>query len=133
MRHSVITGQGLFTWHSRNVLTHDAEHKMLPPTNAFGPEMKKEDLIRITASRLAISQCEAQGVVDELLRSMRASLLAGNTVSLDGVGTLKVKMRGPRTGRDLRSGQPIRIPARRSVQFSVSSKLKLALQPASHD
>ena len=56
-----------------------------------------------------------------------AELLGGGEVSIPHVGKLKVRMANPRTGRNPRTGEPIAIPAKRAVRFSVVASFDKAM------
>jgi len=48
----------------------------------------------------------------------------GHRVRLDGLGTLEVRNRKARMGRNPQTGEPLKIPASKKVAFRVSSALK---------
>lgn len=56
-----------------------------------------------------------------------AELLGGGEVSIPHVGKLKVRTMNPRTGRNPRTGEPIAIPAKRAVRFSVLAPFDKAM------
>lgn len=56
-----------------------------------------------------------------------AELLGGGEVPIPHVGKLKVRMANPRTGRNPRTGEPIAIPAKRAVRFSVVASFDKAM------
>lgn len=56
-----------------------------------------------------------------------AELLGGGEVPIPHVGKLKVRTMNPRTGRNPRTGDPIAIPAKRAVRFSVLAPFDKAM------
>ncbi len=56
-----------------------------------------------------------------------AELLGGGEVPIPHVGKLKVRTMNPRTGRNPRTGEPIAIPAKRAVRFSVLAPFDKAM------
>lgn len=56
-----------------------------------------------------------------------AELLGGGEVLIPHVGKLKVRTMNPRTGRNPRTGEPIAIPAKRAVRFSVLAPFDKAM------
>lgn len=67
-------------------------------------------------------------VVEEILRSALAaiegSVAKGNTVNLVGFGRFEVYQRTARVGRNLRTGETLKIPATRSVRFKIGKRLR---------
>ena len=67
-------------------------------------------------------------VVEEILRSALASIegsvAKGNTVNLVGFGRFEVYQRTARVGRNLRTGETLKIPATRSVRFKIGKRLR---------
>ena len=59
--------------------------------------------------------------------SAAAELLGGGIVPIPRVGKLKVRVANPRTGRNPRTGEPIAIPAKRAVRFSVLAPFDKAM------
>ena len=61
------------------------------------------------------------GEVTEVLNAFRGELLtrlsAGERVRLDGLGAFEAKTRQARVGRNVRTGEPIKIPEHRAVVF----------------
>jgi integration host factor subunit alpha len=55
------------------------------------------------------------------------ALKAGNTVKLTGFGTLQVRSRAERVGRNPRTGTEHKITSRHTVVFTPSAKLRGAL------
>lgn len=51
------------------------------------------------------------------------AILAGDGARLPGVGSFSLARRAARTGRNPRTGQAVRIPARNAVKFSASRSL----------
>ena len=70
----------------------------------------------------------AKTVVEEILRSALASIegsvAKGDTVNLVGFGRFEVYQRTARVGRNLRTGETLKIPATRSVRFKVGKRLR---------
>ena len=54
----------------------------------------------------------------------RVRKAAGETVGISGFGSFRVRDKGPREGRNPRTGEPAAIPARRVVAFRPSMVLK---------
>jgi DNA-binding protein HU-beta len=84
--------------------------------------MNKSSLIRVV-SRVLSTRKEATAAVDASLRAMQLSLRSGEKVVLAGIGSLHVKMRKAKVGRNPRTGVTVPIPPRRAVRFKASKEL----------
>jgi DNA-binding protein HU-beta len=62
--------------------------------------------------------------VGAVLGGIARGLKRDGRVRLDGFGTFQVKRRRAREGRNPRNGQPIRIPASRTVGFRAGMDLR---------
>jgi DNA-binding protein HU-beta len=91
--------------------------------------MTLEQLTDQLSEQLSISKVQAHELVHALTRNITQALLAGDRVSLPGLGSLSVGERKARSGRNPRTGETIHIAARKAVKFSVSSQLSGVLNP----
>ena len=71
-----------------------------------------------------LSQSEAAELVETVMETIAERLTAGETVGISGFGSFRVRDKGPREGRNPRTGEPAAIPARRVVTFRPSMVLK---------
>ena len=85
--------------------------------------MTKKDLIKDIAHSTKATQTLVENVINTFLSSIAKSLKAGKPVQLVGFGTFKKVKRGPRKGRNPRTGEIINIAAGIRVRFVASSKL----------
>lgn len=71
---------------------------------------------------------QAKSLIDEVLRSallrIEGAVGKGETVNLVGFGRFEVYERGPRVGRNLRTGETLKIPATRAVRFKIGKRLR---------
>jgi DNA-binding protein HU-beta len=89
--------------------------------------MNKLDLVEAVAKSADISKAAAERALDGALSAIKASLKKGTSVTLVGFGTFRVGKRAARTGRNPRTGEPIKIKAARVPKFSAGKALKDAL------
>jgi nucleoid DNA-binding protein len=89
--------------------------------------MNKTELINEMAKNLS-SKKEAESALDGLLAIITQSLKKGDKLTLSGFGTFKVSKRKARTGRNPRTGEKIKIKARKVPQFSPGKALKTAVE-----
>lgn len=94
------------------------------------PMLTKDGLIDLVAGKLATTKAAATPAVDAVLEALGSSLVAGKEVRLHNIGTFKQHMAKARTSRNPRTGEPVSVPARREVRFSVSKALKEAVATA---
>lgn len=90
--------------------------------------MNKSDLVLALSDRTGLSRADATKAVEALFDAenglIARALLAGEKVQLTGFGTFEAKKRGPRTGRNPRTGEEIRIASTVSPTFRPGKALK---------
>jgi len=85
--------------------------------------MNKAELIAAIAEKADINKSKAAAALDTVIASVGAALRSGDKVTLVGFGTFSVVTRGPRTGRNPRDGQKIKIAAKKVAKFKPGKKL----------
>jgi DNA-binding protein HU-beta len=88
--------------------------------------MNRVELIARVAEKARVPQREAELVLDALSEVVTESVRRGEKVSLTGLISIQRVARGPRVGRNPRTGEPLHIPAGYSVRLSCGSRLKAA-------
>ena len=89
--------------------------------------MNKSELIEHIAQQADISKAAAGRALDALISGVSNTLKKGNTVSLVGFGTFAVSTRAARTGRNPRTGDPIKIKKAKVPKFRPGKALKDAV------
>ena len=89
--------------------------------------MNKQDLVAKVAEKIDVSKTKAAEAVDAVIESIKASLKKGDDVRLVGFGTFTVSRRAASTGRNPRTGEPIKIPATKQPKFKAGKELKKAI------
>ena len=89
--------------------------------------MTKNKLVEIIANAAGISKNAAARALDAFMDSVTKSLREGKDIMLVGFGAFRTSQRVARTGRNPRTGEPMKIPAIKVVRFSAGKKLKEAL------
>ena len=80
--------------------------------------VNKHEIAVELAKRLDITQKEATEAVDGILAVLKDALLEDHkTITLRGFGAFEVVTSAPRTGRNIRTNEPIAIPARLRIRF----------------
>src|SRR5690242_1927479 len=84
----------------------------------------KTALMRRVAQETRLSQATVNAVLTASLRQIAAALAAGEPVVLPGFGTFSPSLQQARRIRDVRTGRPIMLPARRTAAFRAGAVLK---------
>ncbi|GKS56778.1 transcriptional regulator [Nitrospira sp.] len=90
--------------------------------------MTKEELIARMAATAGITKVAAGTALEAFTGAVTTSLKKGQRVSLVNFGTFTVSKRRARTGRNPRTGEPLKIPAARVPKFSAGKELKAAVK-----
>ena len=89
--------------------------------------MTKSQLLQKLADAAGISKKQADAMLEGLVNLTVGSVRKGDPVKIQGLGTfLKVQTKA-RMGRNPQTGEPIKIPARKKVRFSVAKTFKEAV------
>ena len=91
----------------------------------------KADLANVIYSvHGGLSRHEATLLVDAIFRKIRTALATGRPVLISGFGTFKVLKRGPRLGRNPRTGEAVPIAAALRPVFRPSRLMVRSLNAA---
>lgn len=85
--------------------------------------MKKEEIINEVA-KTTCTKGEAAKAVDAVLSAIKKALNKGEKVTFVGFGTFSVVKRSARTGRNPRTGKPIKIAAKKVPKFTPGKNLR---------
>ncbi len=91
--------------------------------------MKKKNVTRKELAlaineRLGVSQRNASEIVDTIFATMKDTLISGESLKLVQFGTLSVRDKAPRRGRNPRTGESMIITKRKMVSFRPSKRLR---------
>ena len=90
----------------------------------------RKELALTIADRLQFSQRSAAEIVDKVFSVMKETMVAGESVKLVQFGTLTVREKSPRRGRNPRTGESMTITKRQMVSFRPSKQLRERLNQA---
>jgi DNA-binding protein HU-beta len=90
-------------------------------------ELNKSELIEELAKRAELTKAAANKVIDSLTDIITSAISKGNPVALIGFGTFKSVLRSARTGKNPKTGAPLKIAARTVPKFSAGAALKAAV------
>lgn len=88
--------------------------------------MKKTDIIDLVEKTIGNRE-QARKAVDSMLEGITQALQKGETISIRNLGTFKCVQRKARQGVNPRTGEKIKIKARKAVRFSPGTKLQQAV------
>ena len=89
--------------------------------------MNKSELIDAIAKKADLSKAKSEEALNATLDAVTTALKKGDEVKLIGFGTFKVAKRAATTGRNPRTGQPIKIAASKQAKFVAGKALKDAV------
>jgi len=85
--------------------------------------MNKTDLINKMAESAKITKTQAGAALDAMTNAVTTTLKKGDKVTLIGFGTFSVSKRSARTGRNPRTGEDIKISAKKVARFKPGKSL----------
>ncbi len=89
--------------------------------------MNKSELIEATAKAADISKAAAERALSSMIEAVVKAVSKGDTVTLVGFGTFKSAKRAARTGKNPKTGEPLKIAATTVPKFSAGAGFKLAV------
>jgi len=86
--------------------------------------MNKSELVKAIADKSDLTQADAGRALDAFIDTITGSLKKREQVAIAGFGTFVAKDRKAREGRNPRTGETVKIPAKTSGGFKPGSTLK---------
>lgn len=90
--------------------------------------MIKADLINKIAQEMNVSKQEAETGVNLFFETIKEALMKGEEIELRGFGSFRFRQRGGRSGRNPRTGEPVKVPPKKVLYFKPSKLLKSLIQ-----
>ena len=87
----------------------------------------RKDLAKAINEKLGFSQRSSEEIIDTVFSTMKDTLIAGESIKLVHFGTLNIRKKLPRRGRNPRTGDAMEISSRSMVTFRPSKGLRLKL------
>ena len=87
--------------------------------------MNKTELIEKIAAGAELTKVDAKKALDATLKAIKDAVVAGDKVALIGFGTFSVAERPAREGINPRTGEKIKIEAKKEVKFKAGADLAL--------
>lgn len=89
--------------------------------------MNKGELVDAIAAGSGLTKMQAEKALSSTVDAISGALKAGEAVTLIGFGSFKVAERSARQGKNPRTGEAIKIAARKVPRFSAGQSLKDAV------
>lgn len=87
----------------------------------------KANIAAELAQKIGTSKTDAANILNTVLDSIANSLKSNDKVQFTGFGSFIAENKAATTGRNPKTGETIKIAARRSVRFKVGDLLKKAV------
>ena len=89
--------------------------------------MNKSALVGVIVSKTGLTKTAARQAVEEAMAAIVTAVSGGDVVRLSGFGTFEARERGPRTARNPRTNEEVRLEAATVPAFRASPAFKLAV------
>jgi DNA-binding protein HU-beta len=86
--------------------------------------MNKSDLVDVIAAATNEGKSKVAALLEAMLNSISGALQRGDKVTLPGFGTFETRSRQARSGRNPRTGAPVKIAATTAPVFKAGATLK---------
>lgn len=93
----------------------------------MGVPVNKAELIAAVAEHSGQTKADAERSVNAVIAVIKQTLKKGEDVRVVGFGTFSVAQRAATTGRNPRTGAPIKIKASKQPKFKAGKELKDAV------
>lgn len=89
--------------------------------------MNKSELVEATAKAADISKAAAERALSAMIDAVVKAVAKGDAVTLVGFGSFKPVKRAARTGKNPKTGEPLKIAATTVPRFSAGAGFKAAV------
>lgn len=105
-----------------------AAAKPLKVTAAAGKTVTQSALLAHFAEQTGLARAEAKRVMESYVDIIRAHVLKGVKVKIGDIGTLMIRFRKARMGRNPQTGEPVKIKASKKLAFRQSATMREAVK-----
>jgi DNA-binding protein HU-beta len=105
-------------------LSHSPDRQPEAPSQL----MNKADLVNLVAARTELTKTDVSLVVDAAIETIIDSVVEGKKVSILGFGSFEPRERSERQGLNPKTGEKIKIPAKRVPAFTAGKLFKDRVQ-----
>ena len=86
--------------------------------------MIKADLITRISRQMEIPKQEAEEGVNLFFQTIKEAIQKGEEIEIRGLGSFRFRKRTSRSGRNPRTGEPVKVPPKKVLYFKPSKLLK---------
>jgi DNA-binding protein HU-beta len=86
--------------------------------------MTKSQLVANLATSSGVSKKQAEELLDAVVDNVVKTVRKGESLKIPGLGIFRMRKMKARIGRNPQTGEPIKIPARKKVGFTVAKSFK---------
>ena len=86
--------------------------------------MTKSEFVSLVASKAELTKKDSEKALDAIIASIEETLKKGESVTFVGFGTFSVTERAARTARVPRTGEEVKVPAKKAVKVKVGKNFK---------
>lgn len=90
--------------------------------------MNKQSLVELVQGKLGGTKVQAEEVVDTIFDSITGAMKKGGEVSIAGFGIFSVKGRAARMARNPKTGEQVKVAAKKVPKFRPAKALKDAVE-----
>ena len=90
--------------------------------------MNKTELITAMATKSGLTKKEASAALASLIDGITDALKTGERVAVPSLGTFEARERAAREGKNPRTGETVKIPAKKLPAFKAAKALKEAVE-----
>lgn len=87
----------------------------------------RADVAETIYEEIGLSRKDSGDILDLIINEVKNELIAGNDVKLSSFGTLSLRRKNPRTGRNPKTGVEAEISARTVISFKPSQNLRKSI------
>lgn len=87
----------------------------------------RKELSTVVSDKLSISHRNAAEIVDTVFSTLKNTLVSGESIKLVQFGSLIVREKSPRRGRNPKTGESMMITKRQMITFRPSRQLRESL------
>ena len=87
-------------------------------------QMTKAELIEEVSRVSDLTKKHSEIIVDTVFKSIINALHRGDKIELRGFGSFRIRHRGPRLGRNPKTGEKVHVPAKRIPYFKPGKELR---------
>jgi DNA-binding protein HU-beta len=108
-------------------MTSSPANQTSAKNGTVAPTVMLKGIFEQVAEVQNVSKKQAQDMLVGMVETMTEHLKRGDRIRINGLGTLEVRQRGARTGRNPATGEMMQIAASKKVAFRPAKELKEAV------